>query len=219
SPYPRLSGCATPAEGVAGGSVSASGRGVCGGFSVRRRTYVLVMEGRIPPRLQGDLGEQSAVDWLRWEGYWVYLPLGHSPHIDMIAVDGEARPLRIQVKTSTQFHNGRWTVAVCTRGGNRSWNGIVKHLDPSQIDYLFVLVGDGRRWFIPAAAIGGGSCVLLGGPKYAGFEVDAGRSLLVNRTSGPLPFCGPAGFRSGQTGSAVNRVALPSQVRILPPPS
>ena len=42
------------------------------------------------------------------------------------------------------------SVTVCTRGGNQSWSGLVKRLDPTSCDYLFVLVGDGRRWFIPA---------------------------------------------------------------------
>jgi hypothetical protein len=98
----------------------------------------------------------------------------------MIAVNTEAL-LRVQVKTSTVFLKNRWDVAVCTRGGNRSWNGIVKRLDKSHIDYLFVLVGDGRRWFIPAPAIGGGNAIRLGGPKYAAFEIEPGRPLPVAR--------------------------------------
>jgi hypothetical protein len=42
---------------------------------------------------------------------------------------------------------------------------------------LFVLVADGRRWFIPADAVGGGDGILLGGPKYAAYEVERGRPL------------------------------------------
>jgi hypothetical protein len=140
------------------------------------------MDGRIPPRRQGDLGEFSAIEWLVWQGYAVYLPLGHSPHCDMVATDGP-NVWRVQVKTSTVFLKNRWDVAVCTRGGNRSWSGIVKHLDPSLIDYLFVLVADGRRWFIPADQIGGGSLIRLGGPKYAAFEVEPGRPLPVMRAA------------------------------------
>ena len=49
--------------------------------------------------------------------------------------------MRVQVKTSIVLHNGRWGVALCTRGGNQSWSGLVKTLDPSQYDYLFV-----ARW-------------------------------------------------------------------------
>ena len=86
--------------------------------------------------------------------------------------------LRVQVKTTRVFRNGRWDTTLCTRGGNRSWSGIVKHLDCSRCDYLFVHVGDGRRWFIPAASIGGGTHIVLGGPKYAEFEVERGAPLV-----------------------------------------
>ena len=69
------------------------------------------------------------------------------------------------------------------RGGNQSWNGVVKRLDATRCDYLFVHVGDGRRWFIPARALGGGSAIALGGPKYAEFEVERGTPLLSREAS------------------------------------
>lgn len=77
------------------------------------------------------------------------------------------------MKTSTVARRGRWEVAICTRGGNQSWNGIVKKLTAQRYDYLFVLVSDGRAWFIPSTEVGGQSALLLGGPKYAKFEVDS----------------------------------------------
>jgi PD-(D/E)XK endonuclease len=119
---------------------------------------------RISPRRQGDLG--------------VYVPLGHSPDIDLIADDGEALH-RVQVKTTTRHKNRRWQVMVCTRGGNQSWNGLVKRFSSRRCDWLFVLVADGRRWFIPAEAVAGGTAVVLGGPKYAEYEIDPGRPLPV----------------------------------------
>jgi len=115
--------------------------------------------------------------WLASRGASIYLPVGHSPDYDVIAELGEEL-LRVQVKTSTYFRNGRWEVRLCTRGGNQSWNGVVKKLDPSRCDYVFVLVGDGRCWFIPSVALGGGSQIRLGGPKYSEFEVEPGRPLL-----------------------------------------
>jgi len=54
---------------------------------------------------------------------------------DLIAEDGP-KLLRVQVKTSTVFFKNRWAVAVCTKGGNQSWSGLVKRLDPTRIDYL-----------------------------------------------------------------------------------
>jgi hypothetical protein len=38
-------------------------------------------------------------------------------------------------------------------------------------------VGDGRRWFIPASELGGGTSIVVGGPKYSEFEVDPGAPL------------------------------------------
>jgi hypothetical protein len=81
----------------------------------------------------------------------------------------------VQVKTSRFFRLGRWEVALATRGGNRSWSGLVKRFSRERADFLFVHVADGRRWFIPADEVAGGTLILLGGPKYAGFEVDPGR--------------------------------------------
>lgn len=116
------------------------------------------------------------MEWLGTQGYAVYLPVGHSPDSDLIA-ERDGSLLRVQVKTTRRYLNGRWNVMLCTRGGNRSWNGLVKRFSASRCDCLFVLVADGRRWFIPAAAVGGGTGVALGGPKYAEFEIAAGRPL------------------------------------------
>ena len=68
-------------------------------------------------------------------------------------------------------------MAICTRAGNRSANGIVKRFSAERCDLLFVLVGDGRRWLIPAEAVDAAAGLCLGGPKYCGFEVDPGRPL------------------------------------------
>lgn len=92
----------------------------------------------------------------------------------MIADFGSG-PQRVQVKTCGYFEKNRWHVAICTRGGNQSWSGLVKRFSPDRCEFLFVLVADGRRWFIPASAVEGGNIVLLGGPKYERFEIEPGR--------------------------------------------
>ena len=131
--------------------------------------------GRLSPRRQGDLGEQSALDWLVWNGYAVYLPFGHSPDTDIVA-ERDGRLLRIQVKTSGVRRADRWEFSICTRGGNQSWNGLVKRFAADRCDYLFAVAANGRRWFIPAPAVDGGTHVCLGGPKYAPYEVEPGRA-------------------------------------------
>ena len=115
--------------------------------------------------------------WLVWQGATVFMPVGNCRDYDLIADFGRAPPVRVQVKTSAYFRNDRWVVAVCTRGGNRSWSGLVKRLDAGSYDHLFVHVGDGRRWFIPATAVEGGCGVCLGGPKYSDFEIQAAEPL------------------------------------------
>jgi hypothetical protein len=129
-------------------------------------------------RRQGDLGELSAMEWFASKGALICVPVGHSPNFDFVAVMDE-RLLRVQVKTCTFFRKERWSVCVCTRGGNQSWNGLVKRFDAAQCDYLFAVVADGRCWCIPSAALEGGTSVALGGPKYAEFEVERGRPLPV----------------------------------------
>jgi hypothetical protein len=127
----------------------------------------------LTPREQGDIGELSAIVWLAGQGYPVFKPLFHSPHYDLVA-DRGSKLVRVEVKTTTLFRKARWEVTVCTRGGNQSWNRLTKRLDPENCDYLFVLVRDGRRWFIPSTHFGGGRTLRLGGPKYAEFEVERG---------------------------------------------
>jgi hypothetical protein len=138
----------------------------------------------LAPRQQGDVGERAALYWLVAQGAHVSIPFGHSSHYDLIA-DFDGRLARVQVKTSTCRYKKRWSVTVCTRGGNRSWSGLVKTLDLDRFDYLFVLVSDGRQWFIPAHRVEGGSAIHLGGPKYASFEVERGDPIPEGRVSGP----------------------------------
>ncbi|HWD75238.1 MAG TPA: group I intron-associated PD-(D/E)XK endonuclease [Solirubrobacteraceae bacterium] len=127
-------------------------------------------------------GEFSAILWLLGQGAPVFMPIGHGPDYDLVTDFGD-RALRVQVKTSTVYRVGRWEVTVCTRGGNQSWSGTVKRLDPSRYDYLFVLVGDGRRWFVPSNVVEGGSGIRLGGPKYAAYEIERGQPIRAGTPS------------------------------------
>jgi hypothetical protein len=158
------------------------------------------------------------MEWLASQGAKIYLPVGHSPNVDLVADFGD-RPLRIEVKTSTQGRRGRWEVHISTRGGNQSWTGLIKYFDPARCDYLFVHVGDGRRWFLPTGTLECRSGLTLGGRKYSEFEIEPGRPLAPNDAPPALESKAPGEYPSGQRGGAVNAMAMPSQVRILPPPS
>jgi AbrB family looped-hinge helix DNA binding protein len=176
------------------------------------------MPSPLKSREQGDFGELSAMEWLASQGAKIYVPVGHSPDVDLIADFGD-RLLRVEVKTSTHRRRGRWGVLISTRGGNQSWTGLVKYFDPDRCDYLFVHVGDGRRWFIPTRRLESRSGLNLGGRKYSEFEIEPGRPLAPNEAPRVLESKAPGEYPSGQRGGAVNAMAMPSQVRILPPPS
>jgi hypothetical protein len=173
---------------------------------------------KLKPREQGDIGELSAMEWLASRGAHIYVSVGHSPDVDVIAaVAGQL--LRIEVKTSACTSRAkRWDVMIATRGGNQSWSGLLKHFKPERCDYLFVHVGDGRRWFIPSAAVDGRSGISVGGPKYSEFEIEPGRPLDSAVHDSQLESQPPGEYRSGQTGRPVKALAQPSEVRILSPP-
>ena len=127
-------------------------------------------------RRQGDIGELSAAEWLASKGVSVALPVNHSPDWDVLA-EIMGTIVRVQVKTSITSKGNRWVVRLCTRGGNRSWNGTTKFLDKTRCDYLFAHVGDGRRWFIPMPFLESRNAVVLGGRKYGQWEVERGSPL------------------------------------------
>ena len=183
-------------------------------------------ERAVNRRVQGDLGEASAIEWLTAKGALVWLPIGHSPDVDLLA-EYDDRLLRIQVKTSTHRvttpgGHARWDACIATSGGNRSWTGTTKKFDPAKVDRLFVLVGDGRRWFIPAPLVEAGRAIKLGGAKYSEFEIEPGMPFeaLVFPDENPnkMNSLDSGECQSGQMDQTVNLTAMPTQVRILPPP-
>lgn len=119
------------------------------------------------------MGERAAVSWLWRAGAYVFIPTGHSPDYDLVADFGTGA-LRVEVKTSTVLARngaGRYDVHLSTSGGNQSWNRVVKFFEATRCDFVFILVADGRRWFIPTAAITARRGIVVGGPKCAEFEV------------------------------------------------
>lgn len=165
------------------------------------------------------------MEWLAGKGALVWIPLGHSPDADLVA-DLNGRLLRVQVKTSTYEKTTprgekRWAISLSTNGGNQSWAGVAKRFDANDVDYLFALVGDGRRWFIPATVVEGSRGINLGGTKYSEFEVERGQPIesLVYLDDSQKSDRLRGECLSGQKDVTVNHTAMPSQVRILPPPS
>ena len=177
------------------------------------------MFGHVDTCTQGDLGEASAIEWLVFVRLSRLASRGPLRRTATSSPGSTAGLPGVQVKTSRRLFNGRFQVMVCTKGGNQSWNGVVKRFSATRCDWLFVLVANGRRWFIPASEVGGGSSDHARRPEIRGVR-GRPRSSVGCRLS-PLTAKLDAlavGFPSGQRGWTVNPLAQPSQVRILPPP-
>jgi bifunctional DNA-binding transcriptional regulator/antitoxin component of YhaV-PrlF toxin-antitoxin module len=165
------------------------------------------MKSGFHPRRQGDLGEAAAIEWLARIGACVSFPLLHSPDYDLIA-DLTGRLLRVQVKTSICTHGrtGYFAVQLATSGGNQSWSRVIKRFDPSRADYLFVLVADGRRWFIPASEIEGRHSISVGGTKYSEFQIGETEPLDHDVPTRSKLVDGRGGAGVGEPGQTVNLV-------------
>jgi hypothetical protein len=130
------------------------------------------------------------------------------------------------VKTSTQEARTpgghlRFPVSLATFGGNQSWGGVIKTIDPATIDYLFVLTGLGRRWLIPSTALKGKRTIQLGGPKYAANEIEPRTQIheIIFGSSPALNLPGDGGVsKRSKDGGCKPSGLCPSQVRLLPPP-
>lgn len=127
----------------------------------------------INSRKQGDWGLGQAIAWATSKGYHVSVPLTESQAYDLVIDDGELK--RVEVKTTTyrqqvskKAPNGYFLVNLRTFGGNRSRQSIRK-LSPG-VDALFIVTGDGTRYFIPRKFIGGASTIRLG-PSYDTFKI------------------------------------------------
>lgn len=120
---------------------------------------------------QGDVGLGAAIAHLTQMGYTVCIPLTDSQDYDLV-VEIDGKLLRVQVKTSTnKITSGAYAVGLRVLGGNQSWSGVSKLFDPTKVDALFILLDNGKRYFIPSDKIVGTSTISVGGTKYHEYEV------------------------------------------------
>lgn len=123
---------------------------------------------------QGILGELTAQLVLTHMGYEVAKPNGiHLPYDLLAELNGQV--YRVQVKTTNRIVGGseeapRYEVFIATSGGNTRKNN-TKAFDPSLIDYMFVMTGNGSCWLIPATAINVKTQLYVGTDKYAEYQV------------------------------------------------
>lgn len=116
------------------------------------------------PKKQGDFGLGIAIGWATRAGYTVSIPLTDSQDYDLLIDDGTVK--RVQVKTTTyRSRHGVYVAHLTVQGGNRSWNGVPKKLNPATIDLLFIVTADFQRYLFPVAAVQNHAQLHLGRDK------------------------------------------------------
>lgn len=76
----------------------------------------------------GNLGETSVAADLIRQGYYVFTELGDICKADLIVLDEDYRPIKIQVKTLT-LQNGSFALKSCKTGPNYRFKYKQKHAD------------------------------------------------------------------------------------------
>lgn len=118
---------------------------------------------------QGNIGEAAAILHFTKIGAKVSKPLFENTPYDLV-VDVECELKRVQIKsTSSLSKYGIYQVELRTKGGNTSWNGVVKLADSTGCDLLFVYCENGDKYIIPVEVFDGKGRLSLG-KKYEEFR-------------------------------------------------
>jgi PD-(D/E)XK nuclease superfamily protein len=122
-------------------------------------------------KIQGNIGLATAILWFEQNGYPTYIPLTDSQEDDLVVrINGKL--CGVQVKTT--YHktpSGSYEVNLRVSGGNRSGTGKIKHFDPSEVDYLFVVTDTNEKYLIPSVHIDARRAITLW-DKYAQYRVE-----------------------------------------------
>ncbi|PTR88676.1 group I intron-associated PD-(D/E)XK endonuclease [Bacillus anthracis] len=110
---------------------------------------------------QGNMGVGMAIAYFTLKSYTVSVPLTDSQEYDLV-VDIEGSLKKVQVKTSNRkTTNGGYEVSLRSSGGNKT-SHTYKKFDTSEVDYVFILLGDKRMFFIPTSKMNSKSTLTIG---------------------------------------------------------
>lgn len=119
---------------------------------------------------QGNIGEAAAILHFTKIGARVSKPLFENTSYDLI-IDHDSTLRRVQVKSTSYLSKyGIYQVELRTKGGNTSWNGVVKLADSTGCDLLFVHCDNGDEYLIPVESFDGQGRISLG-EKYKEFRL------------------------------------------------
>jgi hypothetical protein len=118
----------------------------------------------------------TATAWFMGRGYAVSVPVEPVAYDLVVESDGGFK--RIQVKSTTRRErSGRYAIRLRKSQYGASWNpacgsqGGSRPYRPDEVDFFFVVTGDGSKYLIPLSETSGATRLVLD-VKYAAFRVD-----------------------------------------------
>jgi hypothetical protein len=116
-----------------------------------------------------------ATAWFMRRGYVVSVPVEPTRY-DLVVESDDNTLARVQVKSTVSKDRQRWIVGIARRQYDKSVplnaNGArVKSVyQPHEIDYFFIVTGDGGQYLIPLSVTNGSTTLTLDS-KYAAYKV------------------------------------------------
>ena len=114
-------------------------------------------------RTVGDTGVAQALKYFVDHDYIVSIPFTESAPYDLVVQTRLGGPLqRVQCKRGTTFSKSNVPqIELRTSGGNQSWGGVVKTIQPDDTDWVWCSHGE-SAWLIPAKDVQGMKILCLG---------------------------------------------------------
>lgn len=101
---------------------------------------------------QGNTAEAFAIYYYTLHGYSVSKPLFENSNFDLI-VEKSGCVKRVQVKSSSLVRTTSYEVELRTKGGNTSWNGVVKTISDTTVDVVFIYTDNGAFYEFDATKL------------------------------------------------------------------
>lgn len=117
---------------------------------------------------QGTVGVGAAVYEFTKRNWCVSIPVNDIQAYDLVVDDGTDLK-KVQVKTTRFMPKGCYVVQLKSVRPNRTTN-IIKQIDNTSFDYLFVLCADESKYLIPSESITAKNSINLGN-RFAKYKL------------------------------------------------
>lgn len=104
-------------------------------------------------KTRGNIGVGAAIAFASSKGWSVSVPLTDTQRYDVV-FDIDGKLCRVQVKTTvSKSKEGSWVVQLKNTSIRKTSPTKIKLFNAADVEYLFILTGEGDRFFIPSSEV------------------------------------------------------------------